>query len=154
MKPFHAILSVSVACLVLLLAVQGTMAAQTSYPMVCKGGGEMKAKFSHAKKGSFRAFSLAITFRKSPRVASGPELAPGHCSWVDRPISREEPNSLAYAPGTGTDFTFSFAKDRWSLVATESEELEQILNAVRRGTVFHVRCHRKQSWFQVDRVGP
>jgi hypothetical protein len=154
MKRFRAIFSLSVACLVFLFAVQGTMAAQTSYPMVCKGGGEMKAQFSHAKKGSFRAFSLAITFRKSPRVASGPDLQPGHCSWVDRPISGEEPNRLAYSPGTGTDFTFSFEKESWSLVATESEGLKQILNAVRRGTIFHVRCHRKQSWFEVDRVGP
>ena len=132
-----------------------TSIAATSYPMVCKGGGEMEAKFSHVKsRGDFHSTSLLITFKKSRTAASGTEPAPGHCAWIDRPISAEEPSSLAYGPGSGQDFYFEFKTDSWSLTRTEDAGLEQIMNAMRRGEKFYIRCHREGTYFRVDSVGP
>jgi hypothetical protein len=126
-----------------------------SYPMVCKGGGEMVANFSHVKaRGGFHSTSLSIQFKKSPAAASVREPAAGHCAWVDRAISAEEPSSLAYAPGSGQDFYFELKKDSWRLTRTEDAGLEQIMKAMRSGEKFYVRCRREGTYFKVTSVGP
>ena len=147
--------AVAVACILLATLLATPSFGATSYPMVCKGGGEMVAKFSHVKsRGDFHSTSLLISFKKSTAAASESEPAPGHCAWVDRPISVEEPSSLAYAPGSGQDFHFEFKGDSWGLTRTEDAGLEQILNAMRRGGKFYIRCHREGTYFKVDSVGP
>jgi hypothetical protein len=145
-----------VAAFTLLTALMTTTSfAATSYPMVCKGGGEMEAAFSHVKsRGDFHSTSLLITFRKSRAAASGTEPTPGHCAWIDRPISADEPSSLAYSPGSGQDFYFKFRSDSWSLTESEDASLVQIMNAIRRGEKFYIRCHREGTYFKVDSVGP
>jgi hypothetical protein len=145
-----------VAAFTLLTALMTTTSiAATGYPMVCKGGGEMEATFSHVKsRGDFHNTSLLITFRKSRAAASGTEPAAGHCAWIDRPISADEPSSLAYSPGSGQDFYFKFRTDSWSLTETEDAGLEQIMHAMRRGEKFYIRCHREGTYFKVDSVGP
>ena len=142
-------------CLVLLALAQASFAAPKSYPMVCKGGGDMEARFSHVKaSGGFHSTSLAITFKKSRAAASTSEPAPGHCAWLDRPIAGDEPSSLAYAPGASQDFSFTFKGERWTLGDTEDDGLEYILTKMRRGELFYVRCHREVGFLRVDQVGP
>jgi hypothetical protein len=142
-------------CLVFLASVGASLAAPKSYPMVCKGGGDMEASFSHVKaKGGFHGSSLAIKFQKSRTAASSSEPAPGHCAWLDRPISREEPSSLAYAPGAAQDFSFTFKGEIWKLTDTEDEGLKHILTKMRRGELFYLRCHREGGFLRVDHVGP
>jgi hypothetical protein len=153
MTDVHPVLRIAAICLLAFLVVQPL--AAKSYPMVCKGGGEMVVRFSHVKdSGGFHSTSVAIEFKKSRAAASGSEPAPGHCAWVDRPISAEEPSMLAYAPGAGKDFYFDFKADSWQLTKTEDAGLEQILNALRRGGKFYVRCHREGKFLRVDGVGP
>ena len=144
-----------VACALLTALLTTTSIAVTSYPMVCKGGGEMEAAFSHVKsRGGLHSTSLLVTFRKSRAAASVTEPAPGHCAWIDRPISVEKPSSFAYGPGSGQDFYFKFTTESWSLTETEDVGLEQIMNAMRRGEKFYIRCHREGTYFKVDTVGP
>jgi hypothetical protein len=144
-----------VACALLTVLSTTTSIAATSYPMVCKGGGEMEASFSHVKsRGDFHSTSLLITFKKSRAAASVTEPAPGHCAWIDRPISAEEPFSLAYSPGSAQDFHFKFRPESWSLTETEDAGLEQIMHALRRGEKFYIKCHREGTYFKVDSVGP
>lgn len=153
MKNVRLTLPITVICLLACFLAQPTIAK--SYPMVCKGGGEMEANFSHVKsRGDFHSTSLSITFKKSPAAASVREPAPGHCAWVDRAISGEEPSSLAYSPGSGQDFYFEFKGSSWRLTRTEDAGLEQIMNAVRDGEKFYIRCHRQGTYFKVDSVGP
>jgi hypothetical protein len=146
---------VLIVCLVFLAVIHASLAAPKSYPLVCKGGGEMEASFSHVKaKGGFHGTSLAIKFQKSRAAASSSEPAPGQCAWLDRPISAEEPSSLAYAPGAGQDFSFTLKGDKWTLADTEDEGLKHILNKMRRGDLFYLRCHREGGFLKVDHVGP
>jgi hypothetical protein len=153
MKNVRVILPIAAICLLACFLAQPTMAK--SYPMVCKGGGEMVANFSHVKaRGGFHSTSLSIDFKKSPAAASGREPAPGHCAWVDRAISAEEPSSLAYSPGSGQDFFFEFKGSSWRLTRTEDAGLEHIMKAMRSGEKFYIRCHREGAYFKVDSVGP
>jgi hypothetical protein len=154
MRAVIRILGTSTACLLVLALPSPAAGAPKSYPMVCKGGGGMKAEFSHVKSGSFHSSSLLITIKKSPSAASDSEPAPGHCAWVDRPLRAEEPSRLAYSPGSGQDFGFSFEGDRWRPGRTEDERLEYLLRAILRPEKFYVRCHRENGWFKVDAVGP
>jgi hypothetical protein len=144
-----------IAVILLLACLIAPPATAKSYPMVCKGGGEMVANFSHVKgRGGFHSTSLSIDFKKSPAAASVREPAPGHCAWVDRAVTAEEPSSLAYSPGSGQDFFFEFKGSSWRLTRTEDSGLEQIMDAVRGGEKFYIRCHRQGTFFKVDSVGP
>jgi hypothetical protein len=148
-----SIAGVIAICLLTSIIAQPVLAK--SYPMVCKGGGEMVANFSHVKaRGGFHSTSLEIKFKKSPAAASVREPAPGHCAWVDRPLSGEEPTSLAYSPGSGQDFFFELKKDGWRLDKSEDAGLEQLLEALRGGEKFYVRCHREGGYLKVDSIGP
>jgi hypothetical protein len=154
MKAFCTIFRILTVSLLVLAAGSQAVAAE-SYPMVCKGGGEMVANFSHVKaRGGFHGTSLAIEFKKSPAAASVREPAPGHCAWVDRAISAEEPSSLAYSPGSGQDFFFEFKGDSWRLTKTEDTGLEQIMKALRSGEKFYIRCRREGGFFKINSVGP
>ena len=93
------------------------------------------------------------TIQIDPTTSSS-EPAPGHCAWLDRAISRDEPSSLAYAPGAGQDFSFTFKGDKWTLADTEDDGLKHILNKIRRGELFYLRCHREAGFLKVDHVGP
>ena len=155
MRTIHVVLRLLTVCLVFVTGVQISLAAQKSYPMVCRGGGDMEARFSHVKsRGGFHNTSLSVTFKKSPAAASSTEPAPGHCAWLDRPITGEEPSSFAYSPGSSMDFSFVFDADGWTLRDTEDEGLKHILDKMRRGEVFYLRCHREGGYLRVDRVGP
>jgi hypothetical protein len=153
MKHARSVIGITAICLLICIIAQPAIAK--SYPMVCKGGGEMVANFSHVKaRGGFHSTSLAIEFKKSPAAASVREPAPGQCAWVDRPLSGEEPTSLAYSPGSGQDFFFELRKDGWRLEKSEDAGLEQLLKALRNGEKFYVRCHREGGFLKVDSIGP
>jgi hypothetical protein len=153
MKNMRLILPTVAICLLACFVAQPSIAK--SYPMVCKGGGEMVANFSHVKgRGGFHSTSLSIDFKKSPAAASAREPAAGHCAWVDRAITAEEPSALAYSPGSGQDFFFELKGNSWRLTRTEDSGLQQIMDAIREGEKFYIRCRRQGSYFKVDSVGP
>lgn len=154
MRAISKILGTFTVCLLVLALLPLAAGGPKSYSMVCKGGGDIKAEFSHVKRGSFHGSSLSITFKKSGSAASSAEPAPGHCAWVDRPLRAEEPSRLVYAPGPGQDFGFIFEGNRWRPGVTEDESLEQLLKAILRPEKFFVRCHRENGWFKIDGVGP
>src|SRR5690242_15583756 len=58
-------------------------ATPTSYPLVCRGGAGTLGYNSQLGAG-------LLYFQKAPGPA-GAGLAPGQCSWVDRPIGANEP---------------------------------------------------------------
>lgn len=87
--------------------------AQQSYPIVCRGGGELYFNYT-----PFSNFSknpqIWISFQKSAQKAGGnweniQSLMPGQCSWLDRTVNSNEPDriiikdirnfSIAWRPG-------------------------------------------------------
>jgi hypothetical protein len=63
--------------------------AQGTFPLVCRGGGQMRFRFSH-DTGTFTA-----TFKAGTRPA-GQDLVPGECSWRDRGFRTGEPPHICH----------------------------------------------------------
>ena len=72
--------------------------AQPTYPIVCHGGGELFFNYM-----PFSNFSpnpqIWITFQRGAQKAGSNwenigALMPGQCSWLDRPVSNNEPNRI------------------------------------------------------------
>jgi hypothetical protein len=72
--------------------------AQSTYPIVCRGGGELF--FNYTPSSNFSPTpQIWITFQRgSQKVGSNWEnigvLMPGQCSGLDRPVSSNEPNRI------------------------------------------------------------
>jgi hypothetical protein len=72
--------------------------AQPTYPIICRGGGELYFNYT-----PFSNFSqnpqIWITFQRSAQKAGSNwenigSLMPGQCTCLDRPISNDEPNRI------------------------------------------------------------
>jgi hypothetical protein len=104
-------------CLALVfgLIISSTIAfAETSYPLVCKGGPNMK--FSLSVNGNsttvFIRFKHASQGVGSKTVGAGwGTLKPGECAWVDRAVAPNEPEVIGHtvkqAPLFGIDWDAS-----------------------------------------------
>ncbi len=73
-------------------------AAQPTHAIVCRGGGELSFNYT-----PFSNFSpdpqIWITFQRGAQKAGSNwenigALMPGQCSWLDRPVSNNEPNRI------------------------------------------------------------
>ena len=66
--------------------------AQTSYPMVCRGGGSMRIISSPDLRRDHTR--IEIRFRKATAAYDFGRglIRPGECAWLDRPINLAEPN--------------------------------------------------------------
>lgn len=71
-------------------STSATAGEPTSYPLLCKGGGTLFSSYS-----SYLPDDVEVTyvFKKAP-TASSPALAPGECTWLDRPLGAQEPAKI------------------------------------------------------------
>jgi hypothetical protein len=67
-------------------------APQTSYPMVCRGGGLMRFMLMTSGFG-MNGTIVAFEYRRSAGAGAA-SLNSGECTWLDRPINATEPNWL------------------------------------------------------------
>ena len=74
--------------------------AQQSFPLICRGGVEMKTR-AHSGNAQHTFNILGLFFTKANRPAGprGRNLAPGQCSWVDRGMRTNEPDILQQEVG-------------------------------------------------------
>jgi len=75
-----------------------SLTTPVSYPLVCRGGGEMLFTYI---AGSLQP-QLRITFHKADTGVGdnwqdSDRVSPGECSWLDRAIAADEPNQLIIA---------------------------------------------------------
>lgn len=73
--------------------------SQTSYPLVCRGGGNMHFTYTPFSNLSSKP-QIWVTFsRASQGVGTNWEkvdiLQPGECSWLDRAVATTEPDTIA-----------------------------------------------------------
>ena len=61
------------------------------YPMVCRGGGELRMSISQLQDGQN---VIELIFEKAASAYSRDTLMPGQCTWTDRAISWREPNRI------------------------------------------------------------
>ena len=81
---------IGVGLLTLILPLSGSEAARppVDYPLVCRGGGDLKPG---AAEG---AGNLGFEFKRGTKPA-GEELKEGSCSWTDRGMYEAEPNRIS-----------------------------------------------------------
>jgi hypothetical protein len=120
-----------------------------SYPIICKGGGNMTGLFNTDAK------DIVINFEKSPQAGSRQEPAPGTCAWVDRPINAQEASPLKYTyENTGMSFDFRY-KNMTLNLGSRDNALKYLWDAVYNGKVFYVRCYKNNyGYLTITHVGP
>lgn len=148
------------AILCLTLAGVQTEAAKQSFPLVCQGGGAMKA-MAREEWRTARA-KVVITFRKARYKASERAPGPGECAWLDRPIANNEPAELRYDESIrnrsrgGLGIRIEHSKARlvyWEL------PIQSVLHAIYEGKEFRVHVYRTHeagalgNYFTITRVG-
>ena len=134
------------------LLIADASAEPPSYPMVCKGGGNMGAELRTSAK------FIAITFEKSPQAASRQEPAPGTCAWVDRPLSPQEPVMLGLAFQKPPD-NFIIRKENITVLfddqSFQDRNLKYLVDAIYNGRLFYVRCYNDANHIcRITQIGP
>jgi len=145
----------------LILAVQAPVsAAGPSYPMVCRGGGNMQADFM--SNGHIQLY-----FSAGRHGAGTAPPRPGECTWLDRGLRPGEPRSLVWnsrervnvkarfhANGRLSGFHYvNGSRRRW-------DQFRYLVDKVRSDHVFHLHARqetcsgRKCPFLSVKRVGP
>lgn len=104
-------------------------AAQTAYPLVCRGGGSMIA--SVAANGG-----LSMQFTPGRAGAGAGAPAAGECRWLDRAFRSGEPGRLALPSGTPNNTL-------------------ALIGAMLRGETFYAHVYNDGAGnMRVTRVGP
>ncbi|RIA56218.1 hypothetical protein [Dichotomicrobium thermohalophilum] len=113
-----------------LLAVTSAVpaAAQKSYPVVCKAGGNMMAEVSAGN-------TVRVRFNPGRQGAGSTPPSAGECAWLDRGFRSGEPNIL--------------------LVQGNGRHASYIIDAVRKGETFYAHIYNnRRGAMVVDRIGP
>ncbi len=142
-------------------AVQAPVsAAGPSYPMVCRGGGNMQADFTSDGH-------IQLYFSAGRHGAGVAPPRPGECTWLDRGLRSGEPRTLIWnsrervyvkarfhANGRLSRFHYvSGSRRRW-------DQFRYLVDKVRSNQVFHLHARqetcrgRKCPFLSVKRVGP
>jgi hypothetical protein len=86
-KSITMLFAAAVTC----LAASGVK-AQTTFPLVCRGGGS-KLFLSHLPVSGLPLAEVRLVFEKAPTGGSA-NLQPGQCAWQDRPVAASEPLTI------------------------------------------------------------
>lgn len=87
------------------ISLQESVLAQTAYPMICRGGGNMTMNVIVGPVGvpdysANRVYNIIrLGFERAPARynASNPgSLQPGQCTWRDRPLYNSEPTQINF----------------------------------------------------------
>lgn len=104
-------------------------AAQTAYPLVCRGGGAMMGSFNSAG-------ALSLNFVPGTAAASAGTPSAGECRWLDRAFRAGEPGRLALAHGSPANAL-------------------SLIGAAMRGETFYAHVYNDGAGnMRVTRVGP
>jgi len=110
--------------------------AHQSYPIVCRGGGELFFNYT-----PFTNFSpnpqIWITFQRGAQKAGSNwenigALMPGQCSWLDRPVSDDEPNRIIVKDIR--DFSISWNQGQVMGISSELSYMKWLQDANRYQT--------------------
>ena len=149
----------TLAVLCLSLFGSPSIAGSESYPMVCRGGGNMSAMYG---RGSDETV-FQITFERSPHGDNQQHPGPGQCAWLDRPLSPEEQLTLEYKSKKNKISNLTVKKGTIEVLRYEGNEggrdLKYLVEAVHGGRLFNIQATRaKTPWgspyLKITRVGP
>jgi hypothetical protein len=118
--------SFGLAFSLLSMASAAAFGQPAGYPMVCHGGGEMKAEIF--------AGTIIVRFEPTDVGAGVAPPAPGQCGWLDRGYRPGEPALLQYSGNL--------------------DGVRYLANGVFNGGHFYVHVHKDGDSMTVDRIGP
>jgi hypothetical protein len=118
--------SLGLAAGVLAMASVAAFGQPVGYPMVCHGGGAMKAEIF--------AGTIIVRFEPTDVGVGVAPPGPGQCGWLDRGYRPGEPASLRYSGNL--------------------DGVRYLVDGVVRGGNFYVHVHKDGDAMMVDRVGP
>lgn len=162
-------------CLVALIGITLISLAETvvadkpSYPVACRGGGQMYVEFRPLVRPNPRSRGrpveglrmygtvVDIPLRRANYGANQRPPMPGECAWLDRPIRASEPQKL-----------YILVEDAWITgveiqgprgvrikgVWPQESPLNYLLTSIQRGEVFYVHGYADGEIIRVTRVGP
>ncbi|MFL5538297.1 MAG: hypothetical protein ACJ8J0_04865 [Longimicrobiaceae bacterium] len=84
-----------------------SLAAQTSYPLICRGGAGLRLA---SEVGSTGASVVRLRFNRA-RQGAVAGVEPGTCAWQDRGVRESEPAVLCFAPAQHLSFELANAKE-------------------------------------------
>ncbi len=142
-------------------------AAPRSYPMTCRGGGQMRSRVIMHKNG--RA-TLAIRFQKGTAGAGTRAPSAGQCTWIDRGMRPGEPRVLKLWISNVASIKFYCRQGRCRFAGSTNRNLNYLMKAVQNGSPFQVHAYNIDNMsnqgisriikrllgkgFRVTRVGP
>jgi hypothetical protein len=161
--------SLTFASLIIAASIPTGETAETSYPMVCRGGGAMRAVDSDARsaRGSMvenipGARVLNVYFQRAAAGSGSRPPAAGQCAWLDRGIREDEPNVLTLRFRGSELGVYQFVHRQSSITVELAEGLQgdfaYLARAIRRGDLFYLQAYqyrgRGQRVFIITRTGP
>lgn len=128
--------------------------AQSSYPIVCRGGGNLYFDYDPFSSLSPNP-QIRITFQRGAQQAGFNweniyALMPGQCSWLDRSMSNDEPDRLIVT--NIRNFAISWSQGRVMGISADLPYISTLQDANRYQS-FSVYNDRRGS-FIVTGIGP
>jgi hypothetical protein len=137
------LLAMSVVC----LTGNPAEAQPKSYPMVCKGGGQMDM-------GYWKVKGFAIFFSKGSRAASAGQPVDGTCAWMDRPVGPKEPSEL-WVPRAKLDVIKTSRGRVKYMRILGGRGINTMIKSVLDKKVFYVHVFKNRNGkLEISRFGP
>lgn len=152
MKPVFSIAALS---LLIVAGYQSPALAKKSYPMVCRGGGNMWVSVWNAKYAT-----VTVHFTKASVGASQSPPRPGQCVWLDRGMRAEEPTELVFKGKANPFLELKVSASGLSVGRWGRGKSIYIIRAVQSGQLFYVHAYQYKNkkygynFFKITRVGP
>lgn len=143
------------------------VAEPKSYPLTCRGGGDMRFMFWTDDDWDTR---FRVYFRRAAKSAAEQPVPPGHCAWLDRPIGANEPDNLwikiknvipkptISADGRVVKFDYGWAATSGERDRENIPVMKYVVDSILQGQTFQVHGYAKSDangrYILVTRIGP
>ena len=173
-KKKHGIFFLVMGAMLILFGLYQSADAETpvSYPMMCRGGGDMYFQVSDRLREPLPQLGMAqgkmtfikIWFKKGDRAISDGGLQPGYCTWTDRGMLGSEPDIMIVPMGK----TFADPVIRADGMLSRFENfggdarhkaaLENTIKSILKGENFQMHVYQTRQdnvrYFAASRIGP
>jgi hypothetical protein len=142
-----------------------------TYPMLCRGGSNMSFELSHVQNANSQV--IRIKFSKGRQGAGQAAIPPGTCTWTDRGMRNDEPDSISFTidnafarpiiSADGRLLSMRYASSPPSGnndYRKERTMLQDLINAIREGKNFQFHVYQYKdanpmfNMFIATRIGP
>jgi hypothetical protein len=154
----------------MITAATTASAEPPSYPLLCRGGGNMKIMVNHDVDGAGRpgATHMTVFFRAAGVAGSVMPPPPGHCVWMDRTFRPGEPENM-WIKSPNIEFAFQVTGNgrvvydttgarvnvEGAHVSPEAQAWDTVVKGVMNRQLFTVQVYNESGRTMViTRVGP